>query len=333
MSTDPTKYIARLTKNGREHGFVLQSSVAPSARETILYRCSRGHDVSVVRDTALRSNWKGYCEACVFEDRLGRIREIVDSLGGKILSKKTDFLTTDKIELECGSGHRWNKTVYALLEGTWCTQCVVDRRKITLDDAQKLAAKFGGRCLSEECRGSGQPLLWQCGNDHRWERSYQEQLKQTKFCSVCRIPTRRGDETTYTVAERREQTFRRVQQAAVEHGGRCLSRTYKNLQTPMQWQCAAGHRWQAPAQPILYAGAWCRICAQQSRKNAITLDTLRQFADDHGGRMLSDKYHKNTDKLLWRCSEGHEFRRSWMSMRKVDNFCPTCPPLLDFDCR
>jgi len=328
MSTDPKKHMERLSDAGKVHGFVLQSKEVPGPGNRIMYRCSRGHELSVVRETALYSDWMGLCESCEFEDRYQRIRMVVDKHGGKILSDKTHFLTTEKIKLKCGAGHKWNKTVYALLEGTWCTQCFVDSRKITLEDANRLAAKSGGRCLSQRCDGSSDSLLWECGEDHRWQRSYQEQLKQVTFCSVCRIPTGRGDQKKYSVSERRDQTFRRAQQVATEHGGLCMSKTYKNLRTPMHWQCAAGHHWQAPAQPILYAGAWCRLCAQQSRKNAITLDTLRQFADDHGGRMLSDEYRKNTDKILWRCSDGHEFRRSWMSMRKVKSFCPKCHPSL-----
>lgn len=239
MLIDPAKHIPRLAELGEAHGFVLESKEAPRPRGRITYRCPRGHEVSVIRDTALYSNWKGECQSCIFEDRLVRLRQIVNRHGGKIISRKKNFLSTDKILLECASGYRWNKTIYALLEGTWCSKCFVDKRRITLDDANKLASSFGGRCLSQECDGSTQTLEWQCREGHRWARNYQEQLKQPVFCSTCLIPTGRGDRTKVSFEERGQAAFQRAQQIAIDRR-RCLSKTHENLKAPMDWGCVNG---------------------------------------------------------------------------------------------
>jgi Zn finger protein HypA/HybF involved in hydrogenase expression len=324
MNVDPAKHIPRLQEIGHIHGFVLESQEAARPRGKIRYRCPRGHEVRVVRDTALYSEWKGHCESCIFEDRLEKLQEIVASHGGRLLTRRRKLLTTDKIKIECAAGHRWDKRVYSLLEGTWCPKCHIENRQITLQDANRLVSPFGGRCVSESLQGSQVPLVWECELGHQWTRSYQEQKKQLVFCPKCRIPTGRENAKKVSLEEKRRRSFKRIQKTAKDRGGRCLSKIYTNQLAPMKWQCAEGHRWTAPAQPILHYGAWCRVCSQQARKNAITIETLREFAAKRGGTVLSDQYHRNNIKILWKCSEGHEFARTWMSMRKTKSFCPRC---------
>lgn len=321
---DPAKYIPQLEAVGHRHGFVLQSKEAPRARGKITYRCPRGHDVVVVRDTALYSDWKGQCESCQFEDRYDVLQAIVKSHGGKILSKKRRLRTTDKLRLQCASGHQWQKQVYSLLEGTWCGRCLAESRRTSLKDANSLAEPFGGYCLSTDCTSSLDLLRWECAKGHQWTRSYQEQKKQRVFCSTCRIPTGKPEPEKMSLEQRRRRSFQRIKEIAASKGGRCLSTTYNNQLEPLEWECAEGHRWTAPAQPIVHYGAWCRVCAQLGRPNAVTLETLQAHASKRGGKVLSKEYRKNTDKIQWQCDAGHVFKRSWMSMRKTKHFCPKC---------
>ena len=321
---DPAIHIPRLEAIGHRHGFVLQSKEAPRANGKITYRCPRGHDVVVARDTALYSDWKGQCESCQFEDRYALLQTIVKRHGGKILSKERRLRTTDNVRLQCAAGHQWQKQVYSLIEGTWCGRCLAEARRTSLDDANALAKPYGGRCVSNECNSASDPLLWECSEGHQWTRNYQEQKKQRVFCSICRIPTGRAEPEKLSLEQKRQRSFDRIKEIAASKGGRCLSTTFKNQLEPLQWECAEGHRWTAPAQPIVHYGAWCRVCAQLARGNAITLESLQAHAARHGGKVLSKEYRKNTDKIHWQCNSGHTFARSWMAMRKAKYFCPKC---------
>ncbi|AEG71869.1 conserved hypothethical protein (plasmid) [Ralstonia solanacearum Po82] len=51
---------------------------------------------------------------------------------------------------------------------------------------------------------------------------------------------------------------------AAERGGRCLSDTYVNVLTTLEWECARGHRWHSTPRNIR-AGHWCAQCANLSK--------------------------------------------------------------------
>lgn len=53
-----------------------------------------------------------------------------------------------------------------------------------------------------------------------------------------------------------------MQQAAEFRGGKCLSEkmTKGDLYTPLKWQCASGHVFEATPYTVLFAGHWCPEC-------------------------------------------------------------------------
>src|SRR5438445_12105751 len=83
------------------------------------------------------------------------------------------------------------------------------RNKPTLEDAQRIARKRGGRCLSTRYSKSAVKMLWQCGKGHEWEATYNH-VQGGKWCPYCRG---------------RYRTIREMRSLAAERGGRCLSKT------------------------------------------------------------------------------------------------------------
>ena len=59
-----------------------------------------------------------------------------------------------------------------------------------------------------------------------------------------------------------EFTIKDMQQAAAFRGGKCLSATMTkgDWDTPLQWQCAEGHTFEASPRLILLGGHWCPEC-------------------------------------------------------------------------
>lgn len=53
-----------------------------------------------------------------------------------------------------------------------------------------------------------------------------------------------------------------MRQAAIFRGGKCLSTEMKrgDLTTPLEWECALGHRFRASPNLILMGGHWCPTC-------------------------------------------------------------------------
>ena len=61
-----------------------------------------------------------------------------------------------------------------------------------------------------------------------------------------------------------------------------------------------------------------------SKRSRITLVDLQKIAERKGGKCLSEKYLRNSDKYQWKCSLKHEWKASWANIR-AGTWCPTCP--------
>ena len=55
-----------------------------------------------------------------------------------------------------------------------------------------------------------------------------------------------------------------LHRVAAQRGGKCLSTDYTDSKTPLEWECAEGHRWKSTATTILKGnggkGSWCKQC-------------------------------------------------------------------------
>jgi hypothetical protein len=101
--------------------------------------------------------------------------------------------------------------------------------------------------------------------------------------------------------------------------GRCISTLYVSSTVPLLWECARGHQWRAvPAS--LRKGTWCPDCAGVRR---LTLEQMKEMAKSRGGRCLSERYRNSATKLMWRCSEHHEWSATALQVKK-GHWCPHC---------
>jgi len=56
--------------------------------------------------------------------------------------------------------------------------------RITMEDMQQIARIRGGKCLSEEYKGSGNNLRWRCEKGHEWKAT-PHNIKKDKWCPIC----------------------------------------------------------------------------------------------------------------------------------------------------
>src|SRR3954468_7815350 len=126
-------------------------------------------------------------------------------------------------------------------------------RKLTLEEIQRDAARFGGRCVSETYIDSLTPVEWECTAGHRW-RAVPHAIRQGHWCKRCadhrlRLPA----SAVYELAQAR--------------GGKCLAERYTNSQVKLDWQCRLGHRWCASFNSVKQ-GAWGAQCRAEERAAA-----------------------------------------------------------------
>lgn len=172
--------------------------------------------------------------------------------------------------------------------------------------AQQLARQRGGRCLSSECRNAHDFLLWECSHGHTWQASPYIVNLSKQWCPTCSN-------------KKPKLTIEDMRSIAKEREGSCLSATYNGSHSKLLWRCASGYQWEATPASIKN-GSWCPHCAGNKKH---TLQTMHDVAGMRGGRCLSKSYSNNMSKLLWQCSEGHEWEARPMKVL-AGNWCPKC---------
>ena len=222
------------------------------------WRCKAEHRWTATPASIRSGSW---CPLCVRNQRLQlkQMKELARERGGECLSSK--YVNNHSPLLwECRLGHRWkaipcNVRDAGQKRGTWCQQCYDLRRQFRPRDSierMKIVARArGGRCLSATYVNSKSKLLWQCEEGHRWQ-AVPVAVTRGSWCPVC--------------AGNQKLSLQEFRKLAASRGGRCLSHRYTNKATPLEWQCAAGHRWRAQPGRVR-RGTWCPKCANLQRRS------------------------------------------------------------------
>ncbi len=186
-------------------------------------------------------------------NQLNLMHKIAIARGGKCLSKKYVNSRT-KLLWECAEGHQWESTPGHIGAGQWCPKCGHNKnaeiRRLTIEEMKQIANGMGGKCLSVRYINSGTKLKWECKEGHTWEAK-PSHVKDGHWCPKC-ADRKKGETQRLTIEE--------MQKIAKKRGGKCLSATYKNSVTKLEWQCKKGHNWFASPSKIKL-GQWCPICA------------------------------------------------------------------------
>lgn len=104
--------------------------------------------------------------------------------GGKCLSETYKNNHTLLI-WECEFGHIW-KAIFSNIynHNKWCPQCS-GNKKLTLEDAQKIAAEHNGKLLSTEYINSGTKLQWECKMGHIFWKNMNAINFRQSWCPYC----------------------------------------------------------------------------------------------------------------------------------------------------
>jgi hypothetical protein len=169
---------------------------------------------------------------------------------------------------------------------------------------RRIAEERGGKCLSDTCVNNRTKLSWKCSEGHQWE-AVPNSIKMGSWCPHC------AGQTKGTIEE--------MQRIAEERSGKCLSNTYVDNKTKLLWQCSEGHQWEARPDSIKRP-SWCPHCAGLTKG---TIEEMQSIAEERGGKCLSDTYVDNQTKLLWKCSEEHQWEAIPSSIKR-GGWCPDC---------
>lgn len=166
-----------------------------------------------------------------------------------------------------------------------------------------------GVLLTKYYKGSKEKHKFKCKNDHLFYTTAHDIL-QGRWCPKC------GREQSKDKLRLGINYFKEL---AKKNGGKCLTDSYKNVDTKMEWQCGSGHVWEATGWAIKN-GSWCPIC---NNRILPTIEDMRVLATQRGGFCLSEKYYNSHTKLLWQCNCGNTWEASPNNIKR-GSWCPKC---------
>ncbi|MDM5332136.1 hypothetical protein QUF56_02635 [Ureibacillus composti] len=241
-------------KNGK-----LLSQYYNGAREELKWSCEKGHTWWAAPTNIKSGSW---CHVCRNE-RIGDakrkytiedLKDFAKTKGGECLS--TMFKNVmEPIEWRCADGHTWKTAFNVVKNGGWCPHCAGNVKK-TIEDAQILASKYGGQCLSKEYMGAHGVLTWKCGCGHIWDTSY-HQIDTGSWCPECAKEKGAQHFRKYTIED--------MKVLAAGKNGDCLSEVYESYNKKLLWQCEMGHQFEKTLSNFK-RGQWCPICSKENKK-------------------------------------------------------------------
>ncbi len=176
----------------------------------------------------------------------------------------------------------------------------------TISDMQEIAALWGGRCLSKHYINDHTKLEWQCKKGHTWDTTFGT-IRGGAWCPGCYM-----QRVKYSIEDMKE--------IAAKKGGKCHGIEYVNILTPLEWECAKGHRWKI-GYNVIQQGGWCPACFWE--RITLSIDKMHEVATNKGGKCLSKKYVNNATPLKWKCGKGHTWETPY-SIIQQGSWCPLC---------
>ena len=156
----------------------------------------------------------------------------------------------------CADGHVFQATPANVSQGKWCATCARTKRR---DERTRQKPKYfsqllrriqsrGGQLLSSEYRSAKATIEIQCSEGHVWYATA-DRIGSGAWCPECRGGIR--------------YSLERAKMLALTRGGECLSDSYVNSSSPLQWKCSEGHVFRKSYSHVK-AGRWCNVCNQKA---------------------------------------------------------------------
>lgn len=95
-----------------------------------------------------------------------------------------------KLIWKCEKGHIFESRMGSVRNGQWCKKCVVDNRRLSIEDAHELAKQNGGVCHTNEYINTRGQLTWECKEGHIWDAPFAS-IKSGCWCLQCAMNKRR----------------------------------------------------------------------------------------------------------------------------------------------
>ena len=177
------------------------------------------------------------------------MQKLAKKHNGKCLSNKYVNNST-KLEWQCVEGHIWMATPTNVKNnGHWCRKCN-NTELLTIEDMQKIAKKYDGKCLSKKYINNSTKLKWKCVKGHTWMSTPSSIRNLKTWCPTC--------------SKNKKLTIEEMGKLAKRKKGKCLSKKYLGAHKKLKWQCSENHTWMTTPNHIKHSKTWCPKCYENS---------------------------------------------------------------------
>lgn len=191
LKDDYSEIYTELKKIAKSKNGIIVSEKYLGSKIKMNFQCEAGHRWQALSSDIRRGTW---CPKCANINRSGakkltieQMMSIAEERGGKCLSEKHIDNKT-KLKWKCSEGHIWEAKPSHIKDGIWCPVCGAIKRglsrRLSLEDAQKIAEDRSGKCLSKKYDVTPNKLTWQCSEGHQWESTYTN-IQSGRWCPEC----------------------------------------------------------------------------------------------------------------------------------------------------
>jgi len=303
---DMMKKIA-IKKNGK-----CLSNEYKNQKTNLLWECELGHKWSAMPYNVKNGSW---CPKCAYnEHKLGieKMHELAAKKNGKCLS--SEYIDSSKKLLwECVDGHQWKATPRNIGTGRWCPHChsniTEEKCRYIIESITGFKFKKTRSILGGNLELDGYSKDLNCAFEYNGEQHYEElkdffnktkkdfdaiKFRDKKKNKICKEKNIKLFTIPYYEAKTNEQLIEFIYNKIFIFFG---------------------------IKPILKIED---VNFNSFVGNKGMLSSLKEIAKNRGGECLSKKYVDLKTKILWRCSEGHEWWASLIIIKYNKCWCPAC---------
>ena len=291
MLSFESEIISKIHKIAIDRGGTCLSNKYINSNTKLSFRCIEGHEWESIPSTILKGHW---CKICgnISQGKkkslsISDMKNLAISKGGICLSDDYKNNRT-KLSWQCGKGHIWEATADIIRnQGSWCPKCFGKDKVTNLRTIQEIAIQRGGFCLTDQYTRAHAKMEFQCSSGHIWSASATS-IKSGSWCQKCHNLEIGSEENGITIQF--------LDTIAKKRGGKLVSDSYVNSGTPIEWDCANGHRWFAKYDHIKN-DSWCPICSAGLSEN-ITRLILERITEKPFPKIRPKWLLSNTGKRL-----------------------------------
>jgi len=293
-------------------GGELLSTRYHNAKDSLRWKCAKGHMWDAVPDAVKHGTWCPVCGGS-YPLNLATMRKCARNYGGECLSKKYVNSKTH-LDWKCANGHEWAAKPHHVLKGHWCPIC-------SAGVSERIC-----RALLEQMTG----VRFSKARPSWLKNKRGGQMEFDGYSPSLGVAFEYHGEQHYLpnmFFHRDARAFEQRQQDDEQKRRLCQRRKLTLLEIPYE----IAHEQLQIYLVCLLDKANLGVICDRTPINIAELDIWRRkdcdelqaLATSRRGQILSTYYINNQTKLEWRCQEGHQWAATPSSIKR-GTWCPIC---------